>query len=157
MRYISTRGAAPVLSFSQAMMTGLARDGGLYVPEVVPVLSQDEIAALAGLSYEETAFRVMWPFLGDTFSPDEFRSLIARANYAAALVGGPDSGRSSAYDPAAQAKRHGFSVKPADVLTFHHRLLFGTDPSADTRKRLEPLDAAKMTTALLSSAEAQLG
>ena len=38
MRYISTRGQAPALSFTEAMMTGLARDGGLYVPEVVPQL-----------------------------------------------------------------------------------------------------------------------
>ena len=79
MRYISTRGAAPVLTFSEAMMTGLARDGGLYVPETVPVLPNAEIAAMAGLTYEEIAFRVMWPFLGDTFAADEFRGLIAKA------------------------------------------------------------------------------
>jgi len=85
------------------------------------------------------------------------RSLIARSNYAAALVTGPDSGRNAAYDPAGQAKRHGFDAKPADVLTFHHRLLFGTDPTADTRKRLESLELPKVVTALLSSPEAQLG
>ena len=79
MRYISTRGAAPVLSFAQAMMTGLARDGGLYVPETVPQLSRADIAAMAGQSYEEIAFQVMWPFLGETFSAGEFRGLIARA------------------------------------------------------------------------------
>ncbi|WP_415233782.1 threonine synthase [Pseudorhodobacter sp.] len=79
MRYISTRGQAPSLSFSEAMMTGLARDGGLYVPQNVPVLSSDEIAALAGLPYEEVAFRVMWPFLGDTFTKEEFQGLIAKA------------------------------------------------------------------------------
>jgi threonine synthase len=79
MRYISTRGTAPVLSFGEAMMTGLARDGGLYVPETVPVLDRDEIAAMAGQSYEEIAFRVMRPFLGDTFGDDEFRGLVAKA------------------------------------------------------------------------------
>lgn len=79
MRYISTRGAAPVLSFGEAMMTGLARDGGLYVPETVPVMSHDEIAALAGLSYEDVAYRVMRPFVADTFGDDEFRALIAKA------------------------------------------------------------------------------
>jgi threonine synthase len=79
MHYISTRGAAPVLRFDEAMMTGLARDGGLYVPEAVPVMPQAEIAALAGLSYEETAFRVMRPFLGGTFADDDFRRLIATA------------------------------------------------------------------------------
>jgi len=79
MHYISTRGTAPVLRFDEAMMTGLARDGGLYVPEAVPVMPLAEIAALAGLSYEETAFRVMRPFLGGTFADDEFRRLIATA------------------------------------------------------------------------------
>ncbi len=79
MHYISTRGSAPVLRFDEAMMTGLARDGGLYVPEVVPVMSADSIAALAGLSYEEIAFRVMHPFLGGSFSDAEFRRLIAQA------------------------------------------------------------------------------
>ena len=79
MNYISTRGAAPVLTFGEAMMTGLARDGGLYVPESVPVLPVGEIAAMAGQSYEEIAFRVMRPFLGGMFTDDEFRGLIAKA------------------------------------------------------------------------------
>ncbi|OYU40711.1 MAG: threonine synthase [Pseudorhodobacter sp. PARRP1] len=79
MRYISTRGQAPVLSFGEAMMTGLARDGGLYVPEVVPALSKAEIAAMAGLPYEDIAFRVMRPYLGSTFTDDEFKGLIAKA------------------------------------------------------------------------------
>ncbi|PZX46553.1 threonine synthase [Roseinatronobacter thiooxidans] len=79
MHYISTRGAAPVLEFEATMLTGLARDGGLYLPEHVPPMTQAEIAALAGLSYEEQAYLVMRPFVGDTFSDDEFRSLIAKA------------------------------------------------------------------------------
>lgn len=60
-------------------MTGLARDGGLYVPETVPTLSVDEIAAMAGQSYEEIAFTVMRPFIGDTFTDDEFHDLIEAA------------------------------------------------------------------------------
>ncbi len=79
MRYISTRGAAPVLTFGEAMLTGLARDGGLYVPETIPTLTRDEIAALAGLSYEEAAFRVMRPFVGEAFTDAEFRSAIGKA------------------------------------------------------------------------------
>ena len=79
MRYVSTRGQAPVLSFGEAMLTGLARDGGLYVPQSVPTFSQAEIAALAGLSYEETAFRVMKPFTGDTFTDAELKGAIERA------------------------------------------------------------------------------
>ena len=79
MNYVSTRGTAPHLRFDAAMMTGLARDGGLYVPEAVPVLAQAEIAGLAGLGYEEAAFRIMQPFLGGAFGDDEFRRLIAAA------------------------------------------------------------------------------
>ena len=79
MQYISTRGTAPVLDFGGAMMTGLARDGGLYVPETVPTLPFATIAALAGRRYEETAFAVMRPFIGETFGDDELAALIGRA------------------------------------------------------------------------------
>ena len=79
MRYISTRGQAPALTFGEAMMTGLARDGGLYVPDTVPTLTHDQIAALAGLSYEDIALTVMRPFVADTFAEDELRALIAKA------------------------------------------------------------------------------
>jgi threonine synthase len=79
MHYVSTRGRAPVLDFRAAMMSGLARDGGLYVPAFVPALTRAEIAAMAGLPYEEIAFRVMRPFLGDAFGEDAFRALIAAA------------------------------------------------------------------------------
>ncbi|MCA8881221.1 MAG: threonine synthase [Rhodobacteraceae bacterium] len=79
MKYVSTRGAAPVLDFEDTMLTGLARDGGLYVPERVPTLDPTEIAALAGLPYEEVAFRVMRPFIGDSFGEAEFRDIIDRA------------------------------------------------------------------------------
>ena len=79
MQYISTRGGAPRLDFEAAMLAGLARDGGLYVPETWPRLSPGEIAALAGLPYEEVALRVMRPFMGDAFAEDELRGIIARA------------------------------------------------------------------------------
>ncbi|WHZ34072.1 threonine synthase [Sagittula sp. MA-2] len=79
MRYISTRGQAPALSFEEAMLSGLARDGGLYVPETIPQMSADDIRALEGLSYEETAFRVMRPFVGDGFTDEVFADLIAKA------------------------------------------------------------------------------
>ena len=79
MQYVSTRGAAPKLGFEEAMLAGLARDGGLYVPETWPRMTEAEIAALAGLSYEEAAFRVMRPFIGDAFGEAELRGIIARA------------------------------------------------------------------------------
>ncbi|MDG1102219.1 MAG: threonine synthase [Ascidiaceihabitans sp.] len=79
MKYISTRGQAPELTFEDAMLTGLARDGGLYVPETIPKLSTADIKAMAGKSYEEIAFQVMRPFVGDTFSDDDFKGIIERA------------------------------------------------------------------------------
>ncbi|NNK79411.1 MAG: threonine synthase [Litoreibacter sp.] len=79
MRYVSTRGSAPVLSFEEAMLTGLARDGGLYLPETVPAMTAADIRALRGLSYEDVAFRVMRPFIGDTFTDEEFADIIAAA------------------------------------------------------------------------------
>jgi len=79
MRYISTRGRAPELTFEDAMLTGLARDGGLYLPAEIPQIGHADIAALAGLSYEEVAFRIMRPFIGDSFSDAEFGDIIARA------------------------------------------------------------------------------
>lgn len=77
MRYVSTRGQAPVLNFEQAMLSGLARDGGLYLPETIPAL--DDLAALDGLPYEEVAFRVVRPFTGDSFTDEELRGAIDRA------------------------------------------------------------------------------
>ncbi|SFS22022.1 threonine synthase [Yoonia litorea] len=79
MRYISTRGSAPTLTFEEAMLTGLARDGGLYVPDTVPTLTASQIADMAGKSYEDVAFTVMRPFIGDTFTDEEFKRLIAQA------------------------------------------------------------------------------
>lgn len=77
MRYVSTRGQAPVLNFEQAMLSGLARDGGLYLPETIPAF--EGLEQLDGLSYEEVAFRVVRPFTGDSFSDDELRGAIDRA------------------------------------------------------------------------------
>ena len=79
MQYISTRGKAPALGFEDTMLSGLARDGGLYVPETIPTLSAGDIRAMHGLSYEEIAFRVMRPFVGDAFTDEVFADLIAKA------------------------------------------------------------------------------
>jgi threonine synthase len=79
MRYVSTRGRAPVLGFEDTMLTGLARDGGLYVPETVPTLPPEEIAALAGRPYEEVALRVMAPFVADAMDETTLGALIEDA------------------------------------------------------------------------------
>jgi threonine synthase len=79
MRYISTRGTAPTLDFEAATLAGLASDGGLYVPESWPSFSRDQIAALAGLSYADTAVAVLAPFVGDSLSREELSGLCAAA------------------------------------------------------------------------------
>jgi uncharacterized protein (DUF1800 family) len=85
------------------------------------------------------------------------RSMIARANFSAALVAGPGCGRATSYDPAVLPRKYGFGSDQAALLTFHHRLLFGTDPSAELRRRVGETDGRKVVAALLSSPEAQIG
>ena len=79
MRYVSTRGSAPTLDFAGVTLAGLAGDGGLYLPESWPRWSAEEIAALAGLSYAETAARVLTPFVGDALAPAELLGLCEQA------------------------------------------------------------------------------
>src|SRR5882757_8805134 len=67
-RYISTRGEAPTLGFCDVMLTGLARDGGLYVPEVWPQLSPETIAGFFGRPYWEVAVEVIRPFVAGEIS-----------------------------------------------------------------------------------------
>lgn len=80
--YVSTRGEAPKLGFADAMLAGLARDGGLYVPERWPTLSQEAIAGFAGRSYAEVAQAVIAPYVGDAIAPAKLREMIEEA-YAA--------------------------------------------------------------------------
>jgi threonine synthase len=67
-RYVSTRGEAPPLGFCDVMLTGLARDGGLYVPEIWPQLPRETIAAFFGKPYWEVAVDVIRPFTGGEIS-----------------------------------------------------------------------------------------
>ena len=69
--YVSTRGEAPTLGFEDVLLAGLARDGGLYVPQTWPTLAPDQIAALAGKPFADVAVEVIHPFVGDTVSRAE--------------------------------------------------------------------------------------
>jgi threonine synthase len=80
LRYVSTRGEAPPLGFTDVTLAGLARDGGLYVPESWPRLAPDTIAAFAGRPYPEVAVEVIRPFVGDAIS-DADLSRLAREAY----------------------------------------------------------------------------
>lgn len=79
MDYISTRGSAPALGFEDVTLAGLANDGGLYLPRSWPRFTDSEIAALAGLSYVETAVRVMVPFVAGSLTEEELRGLCTAA------------------------------------------------------------------------------
>ncbi len=74
MRYVSTRGAAPPVGFAEALVAGLAPDGGLYTPEAWPAFDAAEIAAFAGRPYAEVAAAVVGRLAGDAFAPDELRA-----------------------------------------------------------------------------------
>ncbi len=80
-KYVSTRGNAPVLDFDDVLLAGLARDGGLYLPETWPRFSADEIRALRGLPYAELATRVMAPFVAGCLTEAELGDLVT-ASYA---------------------------------------------------------------------------
>ncbi len=79
MRYVSTRGRAAPLGFEAATLAGLASDGGLYVPEAWPTLDPAEIEALVGLSYAETAVRILAPFVAGAIDQTELRALCEAA------------------------------------------------------------------------------
>ena len=80
MRYVSTRGEAPALGFVDVTLAGLARDGGLYVPDSWPVLTPSQIAALAGLPYAEVACEIIRPFVGGAI-PDADLARMAHDAY----------------------------------------------------------------------------
>jgi threonine synthase len=78
-RYISTRGKAPVLGFEDVLLAGLARDGGLYVPDRWPHLGTGDLRALRGLGYPTLAAHLMRPFIGRAVPESDFASLTEAA------------------------------------------------------------------------------
>ena len=79
MRYISTRGGVEPKSFEDVVLTGLAEDGGLFVPEQLPKFSTDEIASWGELSYEALALKVITPFVGGSIPEQDLRALIEKS------------------------------------------------------------------------------
>ena len=75
MNYLSTRGFAPQLRFSEILLGGLASDGGLYVPETYPRFSAAELEAMRGMNYRELAFAVLSRLIDD-IPHDDLRTLI---------------------------------------------------------------------------------
>ncbi|CAD7026364.1 threonine synthase [Pseudorhizobium endolithicum] len=79
MEYISTRGEAPALGFRDALLAGLARDGGLYVPREWPALTKRDIRALRGKRYQDVAFEILRRFTGDEIAENDLRAMIEDA------------------------------------------------------------------------------
>ncbi len=86
MQYISTRGSAPSHGFEDVLLAGLARDGGLYLPETWPRLEPGQIAAFAGRPFAEVAVEVISPFVGGAINR---KDLLAMAESAYASFGHP--------------------------------------------------------------------
>jgi len=78
MRYISTRGGIQPIPFKDAVMMGLATDGGLLLPESYPHISGEMLESWRGLSYPQLAFKVISPFVGD-IPADVLKGLIDRS------------------------------------------------------------------------------
>ncbi len=79
MRYVSTRGASPAVGFVDAVLGGLAPDGGLYIPEEWPSFSGEQIASFAGRPYHEVAAAVIGAFAGDEIGPADLLEMCREA------------------------------------------------------------------------------
>jgi threonine synthase len=79
MRFSSTRGEAPQLGFADVLLAGLARDGGLYLPDTWPHFSADDIRAMRGLAYPELAIRLLTPFVAEDIAEADFRRIVEDA------------------------------------------------------------------------------
>lgn len=79
MKYVSTRGESPSLSFTDALLAGLAKDGGLYLPESYPRFAPGEIAAFAGLPYADVAAAVIAPFTGGMLAEGDLPAMLEAA------------------------------------------------------------------------------
>lgn len=79
MRYVSTRGEGAPLEFAEVMLAGLARDGGLYVPQTWPTLDATTVAGLAGKPYAEVAVEVMRPFVGSSIAEADLARMAQEA------------------------------------------------------------------------------
>jgi len=79
MRYISTRGGVEPISFSEAVMMGLATDGGLLLPESIPGVDADTLKQWSTQTFQELAVEVMLPYMGDDISREELTGLIDRS------------------------------------------------------------------------------
>ena len=92
MKYISTRDNSKEYSFEDVFIKGLADDGGLFIPKEVKKYSTEELESLSGLSYQELAKKIIYPYIGDLMSESELSDIVDksysvfRKNNAVALI-----------------------------------------------------------------------
>ena len=79
LQYLSTRGQAPTLDFEGVLLAGLAKDGGLYLPQALPHFSAAELHAMRGMSYAELATTVIAPFVEGSIDRDTLEGLVSDA------------------------------------------------------------------------------
>ncbi len=79
MQYISTRGEAQAVNFLDAVLVGLAPDGGLFVPKEWPAFTRDEIASFSGKPYAEVAAAVLGKFAGQSIPRDDLLEMCQEA------------------------------------------------------------------------------
>jgi len=77
--YVSTRAEAPVLKFRDCLLAGLARDGGLYLPQAWPVFDEATLQEFAGKPYSHVAKRVLWPFVEGEIEKSAFEQMVDEA------------------------------------------------------------------------------
>jgi len=94
MKYISTRGQSPALTFSEILLGGLAPDGGLYLPETYPQITDADLTAMRGMSYADLAFAILSRFIDDIPAAD-LKTIIDKT-YRAEVYGFTRKGQNAA-------------------------------------------------------------
>ena len=92
LQYRSTRGQAPAMDFEGVLLAGLARDGGLYLPEALPQFSRTELQAMRGMSYTELATTVIAPFVEGSIDRETLSDLVDAAQPAPGSASAPGDG-----------------------------------------------------------------
>ncbi len=87
MKYISTRGQSPALSFSEILLGGLAPDGGLYLPESYPQFNDTDLSAMRGMNYRELAFAILSRLIDENDIPATDLKVIIDKTYRADVYG----------------------------------------------------------------------
>ena len=76
MKYISTRGGCPPQNFEQVLLSGLAPDGGLFIPQTLPTFSAEQIEAMKSLQYADLALEIVTPFVDGEIPTSQLKKVV---------------------------------------------------------------------------------